>query len=150
MGLIAGVRRVVIDGWSWLNHKSVFADDLRGMSDRRAFREAAFAWVSAADARCLAAYKLLAACDNNQVAGLAVILDGRAPERRELGDPAMFVDIVMAHVLGREQHIAVQPPWPASTSAAARCAPQSPPPRRGSSSRRRDRSAALLARAQRL
>ncbi|MFF1401393.1 hypothetical protein ACFVZD_47945 [Streptomyces sp. NPDC058287] len=30
-----------------------------------------------------------------------------ACDRREFGDPAMFVDTLLAHVLGREQHITV-------------------------------------------
>jgi len=101
------MRRVVIDGWSWLNYKPVFADEARGMPNRRAFPEAAASWVPAADERRLAAYKLLAAYDQNQSAELAGILDSQARERREFGDPAMFIDTVMAHVLGREQHITV-------------------------------------------
>ncbi|MFE1949914.1 hypothetical protein ACFW9D_05530 [Streptomyces sp. NPDC059524] len=108
MGLIAGARRLVIDGWSWLNYKPVFADADRGMPNRRAFPEAAATWVPADDERRLAAYKVLAGYDNNQAAELAAVVDGPgARERREFGDPAMFIETVMAHVLGREQHIAV-------------------------------------------
>jgi hypothetical protein len=107
VGFVSGLRKVVIDGWSWLNYKPVFSDP-RGMPNRRAFPEAQASWVPAADERRLAAYKLLAAYDNNQAAELAAILDGdTARDRREFGDPAMFVETVMAHVLGREQHITV-------------------------------------------
>lgn len=108
MGLIAGVRRVVIDRWSWLNYKPVFADADRGMPNRRVFPEAASTWVPADDERRLAAYKLLTAYDQNQAAELAAVLDPHARERREFGDPAMFIDTLQAHVLGREQHIAVR------------------------------------------
>ena len=107
MSLIAGARRLVIDGWSWLNYKPVFADDQRGMPNRRAFPEAASSWVPAQDERRLAAYKLLSAYDNNQSAELAAVMDSGARERREFGDPAMFIDTLQAHVLGREQHITV-------------------------------------------
>lgn len=107
MGFIAGAKRVVIDAWSWLNYKPVFSD-ARGMPSRRAFPEAQAMWVPAEDERRLAAYKLLAAYDNNQAAALAEITDGpEARERREFGDPSMFIDTVMANVLGREQHITV-------------------------------------------
>jgi hypothetical protein len=108
VGLIAGCRRLVIDGWSWLNYKPVFSDPTRGMPHRRAFPEAQASWVPAADERRLAAYKLLAAYDNNQAAELAVFLDGEAArDRREFGDPAMFIEALLANVLGREQHIVV-------------------------------------------
>ena len=107
MSFVSGLRKVVIDGWSWLNYKPIYSDP-RGMPNRRAFPEAQASWVPALDERRLAAYKLLTAYDNNQAAELAAILDGEsARERREFGDPAMFVDTVMAHVLGREQHITV-------------------------------------------
>lgn len=107
MGFVSGLKKVVIDGWSWLNYKPIYSDP-RGMPNRRAFPEAQASWVPALDERRLAAYKLLTAYDNNQAAELAAILDGEdARERREFGDPAMFVETVMAHVLGREQHITV-------------------------------------------
>jgi len=109
VGLIAGCRRLVIDGWSWLNYKPVFSDPARGMPNRRVFPEAQAMWVPADDERRLAAYKLLTAYDNNQAAELAAVIDGDAArDRREFGDPAMFVDTLLAHVLGREQHIAVE------------------------------------------
>ncbi|MET8585752.1 hypothetical protein ABZX39_33515 [Streptomyces collinus] len=107
MGFASGLRKVIIDGWSYLNYKPIYSDP-RGMPNRRAFPEAQASWVPALDERRLAAYKLLTAYDNNQAAELSAILDGEsARERREFGDPAMFVDTVMAHVLGREQHITV-------------------------------------------
>jgi hypothetical protein len=107
VGLIAGLKRVTIDAWSWLNYKPVFSDP-RGMPNRRAFPEARASWVPPQDERRLAAYKLLAAYDNNQAAQLAEIQDGpEALERREFGDPSLFIDAQLAHVLGREQHIVV-------------------------------------------
>jgi hypothetical protein len=99
---------VVIDAWSWLNYKPLFSDPGLGMPNRRAFPEAHASWVPAADERRLSAYKLLAAYDNNQASELAEIRDGAAArERREFGDPSMFIDTLVAHVMGREQHITV-------------------------------------------
>ncbi|MFE6126738.1 hypothetical protein ACFQ6Q_00475 [Streptomyces sp. NPDC056437] len=99
---------MLIDGYSWLNYKPVFSDPQLGMTNRRAFPEAHASWVPAADERRLAAYKLLAAYDNNQAAELAAIRDGdEARERREFGDPSMFIDTLVSHVMGREQHIVV-------------------------------------------
>ena len=107
MGLFAGFKQVVIDRWSWLNYKTIYSDNL-GMPNRRAFPEAHATWVPAADERRLAAYKLLAAYDNNQVAELTAIRDGDdALEKREFGDPSMFVDTLTSHVLGDEQTITV-------------------------------------------
>lgn len=107
MGIVSGLKRVTIDAWSWLNYKPVFSDP-RGMPHRRAFPEAKATWVPPHDERRLAAYKLLAAYDNNQAAELSEVLDGpEAREKREFGDPSMFVDAILAHVLGREQHITV-------------------------------------------
>lgn len=105
MGLFSGVRAAVIDTWSWLNYKPLYSDTL-GMPNRRAFPEAHATWVPAADERRLSAYKLLTAYDNNQVAELSAYLDGdSARERREFGDPSMFVDTITSHVLGDEQTI---------------------------------------------
>ena len=107
MGLISGLRAVVIDAWSWLNYKPLYSDHL-GMPNRRAFPEAHATWVPAADERRLAAYKMLTAYDNNQVAELTAFRDGdEARERREFGDPSMFVDTITSHVLGEEQTITV-------------------------------------------
>ncbi|MFB7222459.1 hypothetical protein [Streptomyces sp. NPDC056227] len=103
-----GLKSVVIDAWSWLNYKPLFSDPGLGMPNRRAFPEAHASWVPAADERRLSAYKLLAAYDNNQAAELAEIRDGAsARERREFGDPSMFIDALVAHVMGREQQITV-------------------------------------------
>ena len=107
MGLIATTRALIIDGWSWLNYKPVFSDP-QGMPNRRVFPEAQAMWVPDLDSRRLAAYKLLSAYDNNQAAEIAAVIDGpEAAERREFGDPSMFIDTLLAHVLGREQHITV-------------------------------------------
>lgn len=107
MGLLSGFKQVVIDRWSWLNYKTIYSDNL-GMPNRRAFPEAHATWVPAQDERRLAAYKLLTAYDNNQVAELTALRDGDdALERREFGDPSMFVDTLTSHVLGDEQTITV-------------------------------------------
>ena len=107
MGLIATARQIVIDGWSWLNYKPVFSDP-QGMPNRRVFPEAQAMWVPDQDARRLAAYKLHGDYDNNQAAEIASVVDGPdAAERREFGDPSMFIETLLAHVLGREQHITV-------------------------------------------
>jgi hypothetical protein len=103
-----GLKQLVIDAWSWLNYKPVFSDPTLGMPHRRAFPEAHASWVPAADERRLAAYKLLAAYDNNQAGQLAQFRDGEsALDRREFGDPSMFIDTLVAHVMGREQTITV-------------------------------------------
>ncbi|MFK0288228.1 hypothetical protein ACIQVL_48325 [Streptomyces sp. NPDC090499] len=109
MGLMSGLRHALrIDNWSTLNYKPLFNSPTTGMPERRAFPEAAATWVPAEDERRLAAYKLYAAYDHNQAGELAEIRDGaEARERREYGDPSMFVDTLVAHVLGREQHITV-------------------------------------------
>jgi hypothetical protein len=100
-------KAVIIDAWSWLNYKPIYSD-ARGMPHRRAFPEANATWVPPEDERRLAAYKLLQAYDNNQAAELAEVIDGpSAREKREFGDPSMFVDAILSHVLGREQHITV-------------------------------------------
>lgn len=102
-----GLREVVIHAWSWLNYKPVYADR-DGMPSRRAFPESNAMWVPEEDQKRLAAYKLLAAYDHNQSAELAEAAgDHHARERREFGDPSMFIDTVMSHVLGREQTITV-------------------------------------------
>lgn len=107
MGLIGRTREVVIHAWSWLNYKPVYSD-AQGMPNRRAFTEAHAMWVPAEDERRLAAYKLLAAYDQNQAAELAAVGgDIHARDRREFGDPSMLIDTVMAHVLGREQTITI-------------------------------------------
>ncbi|MEW9521789.1 hypothetical protein [Streptomyces tubercidicus] len=102
-----GLREVVIHAWSWLNYKPIYSNDL-GMPNRRAFPEAQAMWVPAEDERRLAAYKLLAAYDNNQAAELAALGgDPGTRDRREFGDPSTLIETVMSHVLGREQTITV-------------------------------------------
>ena len=102
-----GLRSVVLHAWSWLNYKPIYSDAL-GMPNRRAFPEAQAMWVPPEDERRLAAYKLLAAYDSNQAAELAEVGgDIHARDRREFGDPSMFVDTLVSHVLGRDQHITV-------------------------------------------
>ncbi|MFB7738211.1 hypothetical protein ACFC08_28260 [Streptomyces sp. NPDC056112] len=107
-----GLREVVIHAWGWLNYKPVYSGshlDGVGMPNRRAFPEANAMWVPEEDQKRLAAYKLLAAYDNNQAAELAEVGgDPHAREKREFGDPSMYIDTVMSHVLGREQTITVQ------------------------------------------
>ncbi|KIF66299.1 hypothetical protein HY68_36985 [Streptomyces sp. AcH 505] len=103
-----GLKQVVIDAWSWLNYKPVYSDPNHGMPHRRAFPEATLSWVPAADERRLAAYKLLAAYDNNQAAELAQIRDGDSVrDRREFGDVSMFIDTLVSKVLGESQSIVV-------------------------------------------
>jgi hypothetical protein len=104
-----GLREVVIHAWSWLNYKPVYSGhDGDGMPNRRAFPESTAMWVPEEDQKRLAAYKLLAAYDNNQSAELSEVSgDLHARERREFGDPSMYVETVMSHVLGREQTITV-------------------------------------------
>ena len=107
VGLFAGAKNVIIDVWSSLNYKPLYSDNL-GMPNRRAFPEAHATWVPAADERRLAAYKLLSAYDNNQVAELDWFSKGDdARDHREFGDPSMFVDTLTSHVLGDEQTITV-------------------------------------------
>ncbi|WP_039942971.1 hypothetical protein [Streptomyces himastatinicus] len=104
---MGGLRSVIIHAWSWLNYKPIYSNDL-GMPNRKAFPESVAMWVPAEDEKRLAAYKLLAAYDQNQAAELAEVGgDLHARDRREFGDPSMFVDTLMSHVLGREQHITV-------------------------------------------
>lgn len=117
-----GLKSLVIDAWSWLNYKPIYSDQL-GMPNRRAFTEAHASWVPAADERRLAAYKLLAAYDNNQAGELAAIRDGVAAlDRREFGDPSMFVDTLVAHVMGREQHVTVPGAEQTDTDGAGQAA----------------------------
>lgn len=105
-----GLRQLIMDVWSSLNYKPVFSDERRGMPNRRAFPEATAMWVPADDERRLAAYKLLTAYDNNQVAELNDVTradEGEGRDVREFGDPSKYVETLLAAVLGREQHIVV-------------------------------------------
>jgi len=107
VGLISGLRSVIIDRWSPFNYKPLYSDQM-GMPNRRAFPEAHATWVPPYDERRLAAYKLLTAYDKNQVAELSAFIDGDdARDRREFGDPSMFVDTITSHVLGDEQTLTV-------------------------------------------
>lgn len=102
-----GLRQIAIHAWSWLNYKPVYSDS-QGMPNRRAFPEAQAMWVPAEDERRLAAYKLLSAYDHNQASEIAEVVDGAsARDRREFGDPSMFIDTLVSNVLGREQKIVV-------------------------------------------
>ncbi|MFE0190702.1 hypothetical protein [Streptomyces sp. NPDC058989] len=121
-----GLRQFVIDAWSWLNYKPVVAD--AGRSGNRAFPELASTWLPPHELRRLAAYKVLAAYDNNQAGQLAAASgDEAALERRELGDAANLVDTALGYVLGSDQQIAVEgaehadeeAPEPGATEAAA-------------------------------
>ncbi|MEU6925448.1 hypothetical protein [Streptomyces sp. NPDC046631] len=125
-----GLRQIAIHAWSWLNYKPVYSD-ATGMPNRRAFPEAQAMWVPAEDERRLAAYKLLSAYDHNQAAEIAEVVDGAtARDRREFGDPSMFIDTLVSNVLGREQKIVVPgaeqtgaddgAPAPVSAAAAER------------------------------
>ncbi|MFJ5734706.1 hypothetical protein [Streptomyces microflavus] len=121
-----GLRQLVIDAWSWLNYKPVMAD--AGRPGSRAFPELAKMWVPSQELRRLAAYKALAAYDNNQAGQLAALgSDESALERRELGDAANLVDTALGYLLGSEQKVAVegaehadeQTPTPGAAEAAA-------------------------------
>ncbi|NUK14064.1 hypothetical protein [Streptomyces lunaelactis] len=121
-----GLRQFVIDAWSWLNYKPVMAD--AGRPGNRAFPELAATWLPPHELRRLAAYKVLAAYDNNQAGQLAAASgDESALERRELGDAANLVDTALGYLLGSEQKITVEgaehadeeAPKPGSTEAAA-------------------------------
>ncbi|MEV6420632.1 hypothetical protein [Streptomyces sp. NPDC051662] len=102
-----GLRRFVIDAWSWLNYKPVMADASRPGS--RAFPELAKTWMPPHELRRPAAYKVLASYDNNQAGQLAAAGDDAgALERRELGDAANLVDTALGYLLGSEQKVAVE------------------------------------------
>ncbi|MFJ2780278.1 hypothetical protein [Kitasatospora sp. NPDC087315] len=101
------IWQFILDAWSWLNYKPVFSSQ-GGAPNRRAYPEAHARWVPAEDARRLAAYKTMVAYDLNQAGALAAIQSGTDDDRREYGDVAMFNDAIMAHILGREQHIVVK------------------------------------------
>ncbi|MFF9478101.1 hypothetical protein [Streptomyces sp. NPDC014733] len=122
-----GLRQLVIDAWSWLNYKPVLAE--AGRPGSRAFPELAASWLPPHEVRRLAAYKVLAAYDNNQAGQIAAAGgDEAAVERRELGDAANLVDTALAYLLGAEQKIVVEgaehaeeeaPPAGAMEAAAA-------------------------------
>ncbi|WP_043267600.1 hypothetical protein [Streptomyces sp. CT34] len=119
-----GLRQFVIDAWSWLNYKPVMADVSR--PGNWAFPELASSWLPPQEMRRLAAYKVLAAYDNNQAGQLAADADSAA-ERRELGDASKVVDTALGYLLGSEQkvsvegaeHAASEVPKPGAAEAAA-------------------------------
>ncbi|MEU7640905.1 hypothetical protein AB0C11_33390 [Streptomyces sp. NPDC039016] len=102
---MVGLRQFVIDAWSWLNYKPVMAD--AGRPGNRAFPELASSWLPPQEMRRLAAYKVLAAYDNNQAGQLADDAES-ASERRELGDAAKVVDTALGYLLGSEQKVTVE------------------------------------------
>jgi hypothetical protein len=121
-----GLRQFVIDAWSWLSYKPVMAD--AGRPGNRAFPELAASWLPPHELRRLAAYKVLAAYDNNQAGQLSAAAGDEASlERRELGDAANLVDTALGYLLGSDQQISVagaehadeEAPEPGATEAAA-------------------------------
>lgn len=106
---VGGMRRLVVDAWSWLNYKPIFSNPRQsGQLNRQAFPQAERSWIPREDHRRLAAYTLLAAYDRNQAGELAAYHDGEiARERREFGDPSAIVDLILANVLGEDQQITV-------------------------------------------
>ncbi|UYB43975.1 hypothetical protein SLV14_007022 [Streptomyces sp. Je 1-4] len=92
----------MIDAWSWLNYRPVMAE--AGRPGNRSFPELAASWLPPHELRRLAAYKVLAAYNNNQAGQLAAASgDESALERRELGDAANLVDTALGYLLGSEQ-----------------------------------------------
>ncbi|WP_425834149.1 hypothetical protein [Streptomyces fractus] len=123
---MVGLRQFVIDAWSWLNYKPVMAE--AGRPGSRAFPELGASWLPSHEVRRLAAYKVLAAYDNNQGGQLAAVSgDESALERRELGDAANLVDTALGYLLGSDQQIVVagaehadaEVPPPGAVEAAA-------------------------------
>jgi hypothetical protein len=121
------IQDVLIDVWSWLNYKPAMASP-RKLGGPLA--ELAASWIPDEDLRRLAAYKLLAAYDQNQAGQIAAATTGddSALERRELGDPSKLIDTVLGYLLGSEQTIVVpgaehaddeQPPAGAQEAAEA-------------------------------
>ncbi|MEU5435426.1 hypothetical protein AB0G73_18890 [Streptomyces sp. NPDC020719] len=103
-----GLRHFLIDAWSWLNYKPAMASTLDGRPHRALAPEIQASWLPDDAVRRLAAYKLLAAYDSNQAGELAALTGNEAAsERREFGDPSMFVDTALAHLLGKSQQIIV-------------------------------------------
>ncbi|MFI1100277.1 hypothetical protein [Streptomyces melanogenes] len=95
---------------------------------RNAWAELTSSWIPDEDLRRLAAYRLMAAYDSNQVGQVAAIAgDGDAAvERRELGDASKLVDTALGYLLGAEQTIivpgaegAAETPTPESVEALA-------------------------------
>lgn len=103
-----GLRSLLTDAWSWLNYKPVMASTHDGRPHRALVPELQASWLPADAVRRLAAYKLLAAYDSNQAGELAALAGNEsALERREFGEPSIFVDTALAHMLGKNQQIIV-------------------------------------------
>ncbi|MFI0912507.1 hypothetical protein [Streptomyces abikoensis] len=106
--LLVGLPRFLIDAWSWLNYKPVMAGSHDGRPHRALAPEIQATWLPDDAVRRLAAYKLLAAYDSLQAGELAAFAGNpEAAERREFGDPSVFVDTALSHLLGRSQQIVV-------------------------------------------
>lgn len=106
--VFVGLRTFLTDAWSWLNYKPVMASTQDGRPHRALAPELRATWLPDDAVRRLAAYKLLAAYDNNQAGELASLAGSEgAAERREFGDPSAFVDTTLAHLLGKTQQIIV-------------------------------------------
>ena len=126
-----GLFKFIVDRWGPLNYKRIFADPAYKQPSREAFPAAMRTWVPDEDHRRLAAYTLYAAYGHNQAWEVAQLQDGSdASERREFGDPAMLVEALTSHLIGREQTITVpgaegaettddSPPDPEAVHAAA-------------------------------
>lgn len=103
-----GLRSFLTDAWSWLNYKPVMAGTHDGRPHRALAPELQASWLPEDAIRRLAAYKLLAAYDSNQAGELAALAGNEsAAERREFGEPSVFVDTALAHMLGKNQQIIV-------------------------------------------
>ncbi|MEU7576777.1 hypothetical protein AB0B50_04140 [Streptomyces sp. NPDC041068] len=103
-----GLRTFLTDAWSWLNYKPMMASTHDGLPHRTLSSAVQATWLPDYSVRRLAAYKLLAAYDNNQAGELASLAgNDAAAERREFGDPSAFVDTTLAHLLGKSQQIIV-------------------------------------------
>lgn len=103
-----GLRSFLTDAWSWLNYKPVMASTHDGRPHRALACELRASWLPEDTVRRLAAYKLLAAYDSNQAGELAALAGNEsAAERREFGEPSVFVDTALAHMLGKNQQIIV-------------------------------------------
>lgn len=105
---MVGLPRLIVDRWGPLNYKRAFSDPAYKKPSREAFPAAMRTWVPEEDRRRLASYTLYAAYAHNQAWEIAALQDGSsADDRREFGDPAMWVSALASHMLGREQTITV-------------------------------------------
>ncbi|PCG85452.1 hypothetical protein CIB93_13940 [Streptomyces sp. WZ.A104] len=103
-----GLRSFLTDAWSWLNYKPIMSGTADGRPHPALAPELQATWLPDEAVRRLAAYKLLAAYDSNQVGELSALTGNEAAEeRREFGEPSAFVDTALAHLLGRSQQIVV-------------------------------------------